>query len=65
VVGDRAAVELTALARRCGWAPTRPGRFDLLPLLVETADRQTTAHELPPDLAFEVPIRRLSGLPTT
>jgi len=57
VVGDRAAVELTALARRCGWAPAQPGRFDLLPLLVETAGRRTTAHELPPELAFEVPIR--------
>jgi nitric-oxide synthase, bacterial len=64
VVGDPAGAELTRLARQRGWSPAEPGPFDLLPLLIETADGQVTAHELPSELAFEVPIRhpRAPGL---
>jgi nitric-oxide synthase len=57
VLGDPAAADLTELAARCGWAPAERGRFDLLPLLIETTDGRVTAHDLAPELAFEVPIR--------
>jgi len=56
VVGDAARLELTELAKRCGWDPGTHTPFDLLPLLIETPEDGLTAHRLPPELAHEVAI---------
>jgi nitric-oxide synthase len=55
VLGDRSERELTDLAGKHGWAPDAPGPFDLLPLMIETADG-TIIHDVPPELALEVPL---------
>jgi nitric-oxide synthase, bacterial len=64
IVGDAARVELTQVARDAGWSPTVPGRFDLLPLLIETPSEGLTAHPVPDVLAREVAIEHptLPGL---
>jgi nitric-oxide synthase len=55
VLGDPAYTGFTALARRLGWhAPEGP--FDVLPVVIETADDKPQLFELPPDLILEVPI---------
>ncbi|HEY2281236.1 MAG TPA: nitric oxide synthase oxygenase [Streptosporangiaceae bacterium] len=57
VVGDPANVALTRLARELGWTGGRPpGRFDVLPLLVQEAGGPVTMHEVPPDAVLEVGI---------
>ena len=57
VTGDPANTALTFLARDLGWPGGRPpGRFDILPLLIQGADGHVTMHELPPDAVLEVPI---------
>jgi nitric-oxide synthase, bacterial len=57
VTGDPATVGLTRLARKLGWpGPERPGRFDVLPLLVQAAGEPPTWHELPSDAVLEVPL---------
>ena len=56
VLGDAANAELTDLARSCGWAPEALGRFDVLPLLIEEADGTVTAHDVPEELTYDVPI---------
>ena len=55
--GDPANADVTRLARDLGWPPGRPpGRFDVLPLLVQDADAIVTLHELPADAVLEVMI---------
>lgn len=57
VLGDPMNVELTRLARRLGWQPpAQPGRFDLLPLMVQAQGRLRW-YELPRRLVLEVPLR--------
>jgi nitric-oxide synthase len=57
VVGDPSNVTLTRLARDLGWPGGRPpGRFDLLPLLVQEAGAPVTLHEIPADAVLEVGI---------
>jgi nitric-oxide synthase, bacterial len=57
VVGDPSNVTLTRLARDLGWPGGRPpGRFDLLPLLVQEAGAPATMHEIPADAILEVGI---------
>jgi nitric-oxide synthase len=57
VIGDPANTRLTQLARGHGWSgPKSPGRFDLLPLLVQAAGAAPSCHELPPDAVLEVPL---------
>jgi nitric-oxide synthase, bacterial len=57
VVGDPANVALTRLARELGWTGGRPpGRFDILPLLVQEAGAPVTMHEIPRDAVLEVGI---------
>ena len=57
VTGDPANVELTTLARDLGWpGRPQPGRFDVLPLLVQAAGEPVTLHELPADAILEVAI---------
>ncbi|MEV0395423.1 nitric oxide synthase oxygenase [Polymorphospora rubra] len=57
VRGDPRNVELTDLARSLGWQPPRPpGRFDILPLIVEPAGGRPMLAELPADAVLEVDI---------
>jgi len=57
VVGDPTNTELTRLARGLGWPGGQPpGRFDILPLLVQEAGGPVTMHEIPADAVLEVPI---------
>ena len=58
VTGDPANADLTRLARDLGWPGGQPpGRFDVLPLLVQEAGAAVTTHELPGDALLEVDIR--------
>ena len=58
VIGDPANVGLTRLALELGWPPpAEPGRFDLLPLLIQTPGAAPTWHELPADAVLEIPLR--------
>jgi nitric-oxide synthase len=55
VLGDPALVDFTDLVRRMGWqAPEGP--FDILPLVIQTADDKPQLFDLPRDLVLEVPI---------
>jgi nitric-oxide synthase len=55
VFGDPANLDITLLARALGWPGTRPpGRFDILPLIVQEAGALPTRHELPADAVLEV-----------
>lgn len=58
VVGDPRYVEFTKVVTKLGWmAPATPGRFDVLPVVVETAQDGPVLAELPRDVLFEVPLR--------
>ncbi|OLR91006.1 nitric oxide synthase oxygenase [Actinokineospora bangkokensis] len=57
VTGDRRLVEFTTRVARLGWyGPAERGRFDLLPLVVETGHEGVTAHPVPRAAVLEVPI---------
>jgi nitric-oxide synthase len=57
VTGDPANAGLTRQARELGWRGGQPpGRFDVLPLLVQAAGGPVTLHELPADAVLEVAI---------
>jgi nitric-oxide synthase len=58
IIGDPANVELTRLARELGWSPpAQPGRFDVLPLIIqEPGACRATLHDLPADAVLEVAI---------
>jgi nitric-oxide synthase len=58
VIGDPANVDLTRLSRHLGWPGGQPpGRFDVLPLLVQEAGGAVTSHSLPADAVLEVEIK--------
>jgi nitric-oxide synthase len=55
VLGDPSQAGMTSAALRLGWRPpTRPGRFDLLPWVIETADEDPTLVEVPRSMVREV-----------
>jgi len=57
ISGDPASADVTRLALELGWPrPQPPGRFDILPLIVQGAGAAPTLHELPADAVLEVPI---------
>jgi nitric-oxide synthase, bacterial len=57
VLGDRRYVEFTEAVTAMGWQPpAREGRFDHLPLVVETAQEGPRLFTLPSDAALEVPL---------
>jgi len=57
VIGDPANAGLTSLARALGWSPQRPpGRFDLLPLVVQEAGARPTLHDVPAGDVLEIAI---------
>jgi len=64
VIGDPATATLTDLAKANGWKTETEGRFDLLPLVVETGNGKVSVHEVPAELAHEVEIEHptLPGL---
>jgi nitric-oxide synthase, bacterial len=57
VTGDPLNLGLTRLARRLGWVPpARPGRFDVLPLIVAAPGRRPALFDVPADAVLEVPL---------
>jgi nitric-oxide synthase len=57
VLGDRRYLGLTETVRRMGWKQPSPrGRFDRLPLVVETAHEGPKLFTLPDDVCLEVPL---------
>ena len=53
---DPRSVLRTALARELGWSGGKQ-EFDVLPLLVQAADRSPEYYELPADAVLQVPLR--------
>jgi nitric-oxide synthase, bacterial len=57
VRGDRRYAAFTEAVLRIGWRPpARPGRFDVLPLVVETAHEGPALYRVPVDAVIEVPL---------
>jgi nitric-oxide synthase, bacterial len=57
IIGDPANADLTRLARDLGWSPLgQPGRFDVLPLIIQEPGACPTLHALPADAVLEVVI---------
>src|ERR1700684_2064520 len=57
VIGDAAPLEITRLARKLGWrAGDPPGRFDLLPLIIQSPGLPPLCFELRGDAVLEVPL---------
>lgn len=56
VQGDPSQVALTAAARALGWPGGVGTRFDVLPLIIETADEGPQMFDVPEDAVLEVPI---------
>lgn len=57
VVGDRRYVGFTETAIQLGWQPpAERGRFDVLPLIVETAHEGTQLTTVPAEASVEVPL---------
>jgi nitric-oxide synthase len=54
VRGEPCSTELTDLARALGWATDGQGRFDVLPLVISTADQDPQVFALPADAVTEV-----------
>ncbi len=58
MIGDPKNADVTQLAQALGWpGPGTPGRFDLLPLIVQTAEAGMSTHEIPADAVLQVPLR--------
>jgi len=56
VTGDPRYVGFTQLAESMGWRPQRHGRFEPLPLVIETATEDPQLFTLPAESILEVPI---------
>ncbi|MGO1053898.1 nitric oxide synthase oxygenase [Crossiella sp. CA198] len=57
ITGDPRYAEFTDSMRALGYrTPARPGRFDLLPLVVETADEGAKLFTVPREAVLEVPL---------
>ncbi len=56
VTGDTKNAELTAICQQLGWTGGRNGRFDLLPLLVQTNGGHPQVFSMPRGLVKEVPL---------
>ena len=58
VIGDPRNLDLTAMLIKAGWRPpSRPGRFDVLPLGIRTQRDGLTLHELPDDAVVLVDLQ--------
>ncbi|HEY0640040.1 MAG TPA: nitric oxide synthase oxygenase [Pseudonocardiaceae bacterium] len=56
ILGDPANADVTDLARSLGWMPEHPTRFDVLPLIIDTAGHPMLVRDIPAPLAMEVPM---------
>lgn len=56
VTGDPRYVGFTRMVERMGWRPPRRGRFEPLPLVIETATEDPQLFALPRESILEVPI---------
>ncbi|MGW1677843.1 nitric oxide synthase oxygenase [Saccharopolyspora sp. NPDC002376] len=56
VLGDPRYARFTEAMTGFGWRPPRRGAFDVLPLVVETAEEGPRMFGLPPDSVLEVPM---------
>ena len=57
VTGDPSHLDITGLAMKLGWEPTDPpGRFDLLPLIVQSPGSPAARFDLPEGVVLEVPL---------
>jgi nitric-oxide synthase len=57
VLGDPRYLAFTDSVAKLGWQPTEPrGAFDVLPLVIDTAEEGPRLYELPTDAVHEVPI---------
>jgi nitric-oxide synthase len=54
VLGEPGSTELTNLARGLGWATDGRGRFDVLPLVISTADERPQVFDVPASAVTEV-----------
>jgi nitric-oxide synthase len=54
VVGEPCSTALTSLALDLGWSSDGKGRFDVLPLVISTADEGPRMFDVPPDAVLEV-----------
>jgi nitric-oxide synthase len=58
IIGDRRYVGFTETVTRLGWQPpAERGRFDVLPLVVQTAHEGARLFDVPAEAAVEVPLR--------
>lgn len=58
VLGDPRYVDFTETVRELGWRPPgEPGRFDVLPLMVQTERDGARLYQLDPKIVMEVPLR--------
>lgn len=58
ITGDPAHLGITGMARELGWQGSDPpGRFDLLPLIIQAPGLPPAWFELPRDAVLEVPLR--------
>ena len=56
VVGDPMQADLTERILALGWEPERRGRFDVLPLVIQSPSGEARWFELPPDAVLQVPV---------
>jgi nitric-oxide synthase, bacterial len=56
VVGDPDSADFTDAVRRLGWTGGTGGRFDVLPVVIQTPGEPPRIFELPTDAVAEVPI---------
>lgn len=56
VLGDPANVAITQVALERGWRPRTRGRFDVLPLLIQSPEGRVHLFPVPADLVLEVPL---------
>ncbi|NYT94523.1 nitric oxide synthase oxygenase [Salinispora sp. H7-4] len=55
IVGDPSQLDMTGAALKLGWQPpATPGRFDILPWVIETATEEPTLVDPPRDLVREI-----------
>lgn len=52
MIGDRANLDLTETIVANGWVPPSPrGHFDVLPIVLETAEGEIRMFDVPPEYA--------------
>jgi nitric-oxide synthase len=56
ITGDQRYLEFTRLVERMGWKPRAKGRFQPLPLIIETATEDPQLFTVPDEAILEVPI---------